>query len=226
VTPRPVTPTPRFVSLDLCVRLGAVPEAWLQALEAVRAWQPDLFPACVDELTGPAEEPRPWSPGDWERLAALLGGDAEAAWEVSGAGAGSPTVYASRGRVQCRLTVSIPRLDAPLNALSELVLRVAAVLPVGLGMAFDPNGPDAELVFSGLQGLGWLAPVTYLDAVSVERLGGIDHVLGAPCPTARLATGVILDVRPLEAADPEQRPMRVSDYLGISPEAPVRLLSA
>ena len=218
---------PRLVSLDLCVRLGAGPAAWERALEALWAWRPELIPVSVDELTTAGAAPRPWVRGDSARLASLLGGDTEASWELAGELTGG---YALRGRRQSRLTLTVGSATSePTQMLSEAVTISGREVPVGLAMAFDPRSDDAELLFAGLHALGRLAPVTYLDAISIARLGGTDHVARAPCPVTRVDAGMILDVRPLDCHDPAApcmiRAAAVADHLAVSPDAPISLLA-
>jgi hypothetical protein len=216
-----------LVSLDLCVRLGAEPAAWGRALEALWAWREDLTPVAVDELTTPGAEPRAWAPEDTERLAALLGGDTEGSWELAAEEAGG--AYALRGRAQSRLTLAFRRpATEPPPLLSEAVRIVGRELPVGLAMAFDPASDDAELIFAGIHALGRLAPVTYLDAISIDLLGGGDHVARAPCPVTRVGAGMVLAVRSLDCHDAAAPCMvqaeAVAAYLSLAPDSPVSLL--
>jgi hypothetical protein len=173
------------------------------------------------------DDPRPWCDEDLGRLAALLGGAQESSWQLSGQARGS--IYALRGRVQCRLTLT---LDAPGWAASAELAGAVEVLqasvPPALGMAFDPGSADGELVMSGLHALPALAPVAYFDAICLQRLGGAGHVADAPCPVQRLADGLALEVRAVDCHDPGDpcmaRATAVADYLGISAATPARLV--
>lgn len=220
--------TPGPLAIDLCVRPGPSAATWRRALQDVWDWQPRLRPVLARPLV-PAEgdDPRPWVEQDLERLADLLAGTDEGSWQLTSGEHGS--IYALRGRVQCRLTLTFGvAQERASTALAEAVSVTHSTVAPALGMAFDPASDDSELVMDGLHALRRLAPAVFLDAEAVRRLGGEEWVMSAPCPVREEPGGLLLDIRPLGCHDRSDPCMagarRVADHLGVSAATPVTLL--
>ena len=218
--------TPGPLAIDLCIRPGPPATTWRQALEDVWDWQPRLRPVLAHPLV-PTEgdDPRPWTEQDLERLADLLAATDEGSWQLTGQ---QGSMYALRGRVRCRLTLTFGLAEEPASvALAEAVDHSLHHCPA-LAMAFDPASDDGELVMDGLHGLRRLAPAVFLDADAVQRLGGEKWVMSAPCPVREAAGGLLLEVRPLgchELSDPcMARAHEVADHLGVSAATPLIFL--
>jgi hypothetical protein len=179
-----------------------------------------------------ALEAEPWSTGRAPELARRLANENNLAWMLSREDDEVAGITMRRKEDEVEMSIRLPwQSQKPLtgSGVPDELLRLlhaleSSVCPA-LGMAYDANSPDAEMIMQGIHGLKGIPPCLYLDARSAACAGGIERLRRAPCETRNAPCGgILLVIRPLPWGPPSPEEQNliiaVRNYLGITPDKP------
>jgi hypothetical protein len=222
--------SPSFLGIELRFRVDPRVVPWAHTIAGVLAWEPELAPTHLDRLSSAdADGPEPWSDALWPELAHRCASVPGTAWTLSQErGRRSMTWVHRRLQVECSLAVPRPR-GAAVKHLVALLAALESGVPPALAMAFDGDSRDVGLMTQGLHAVDELAPLVFLDRLTMERLVGPREGRVAPCEVVELEAGTVLVLRPDPFArrtrEDARRAREVRRWLGIAPRAPLRIAS-
>jgi hypothetical protein len=220
----------QLLGIELRFRPYPAAQTWKQTLNALLAWEPQLRPTFVDKLSDPnAEEPEPWSEALADDLAHRCATEAFTSWLLFREDDEEIRLAVSRREVEVQFSLVAPRpAKDPVQYLFELLKGLSTGARPALGMLFDAESDDAEVIMQGLRGLRTVPPLLYVDLQASNYIGGVARLRNAPCETLDAPGGGVLLVirRSLwRQPSPEEqaRIEAVAKYLGISDANPLVL---
>ena len=197
----------RILGIEL--RLRSVPSAadWRRGYDQILAWQPGLHPSLLYRNSdSQAVDPEPWREDLIPSLADGLAELSYFSWMLYRPDIEDQRLTFRRMGDEIGVSIAFPwgGDDLPV-AFINLIDRLQACIPPSLGMLFDANTEDAEVIQQGLSGLKNLPALLYVNAVNIHVLGGIDHLRRAPCPYCKRLEGDACCSSALQSGDLQPR---------------------
>ena len=205
-------------------------ELWVQTLNTIFVWDPSLLPTHIDRLSDiDAKEAEPWSRSLIEEIAQRCATKQRFAWMLFREDEGEigMSIALREDEVEMSMGLKRPTIDL-VDYFQNLLIALEGKISPMLGMLFDRNSPNAELVMQGLRGLKDVPPLLYLDAQAIEIAGGIDWLRTSPCEKIDMpGSGLLLVTRlPWGNPSPEERRniKALKQFLGIANSNPLVLI--